>query len=37
QTERSGAMALLKEVDYVELSDRQDFNDKFIEELAFPS
>jgi uncharacterized 2Fe-2S/4Fe-4S cluster protein (DUF4445 family) len=37
QTERSGAMTLLKEVDYVELSDRQDFNDKFIEELAFPS
>ena len=37
QTERSGAMTLLKEVDYVELSDRQDFNDKFVEELAFPS
>jgi uncharacterized 2Fe-2S/4Fe-4S cluster protein (DUF4445 family) len=37
QTERNGAMALLKEVDYVELSDRQDFNDKFVDQLAFPS
>lgn len=36
QTERSGAITLLNEVDYVELSDRQDFNDKFVDQLAFP-
>ncbi|HYO32229.1 MAG TPA: ASKHA domain-containing protein [Nocardioidaceae bacterium] len=35
--ERNGAQALLEEVRYVELSDRQDFNDRFIEQLAFPS
>ena len=34
--ERAGATALLEEVQYVELSDRQDFNDTFVEELAFP-
>ncbi len=34
--ERAGAMALLNEVAYVELSDRTDFNDRFIELLAFP-
>ena len=34
--ERAGALALLKEVTYVELSDRADFNDRFIELLAFP-
>jgi uncharacterized 2Fe-2S/4Fe-4S cluster protein (DUF4445 family) len=34
--ERAGAMALLKEVDYVELSDRGDFNDRFVEQLPFP-
>ncbi|MGB3764748.1 MAG: ASKHA domain-containing protein [Ornithinimicrobium sp.] len=34
--ERAGAMALLDEVVYVELSDRADFNDRFIELLAFP-
>jgi uncharacterized 2Fe-2S/4Fe-4S cluster protein (DUF4445 family) len=34
--ERNGAQALLKEVRYVELSDRPDFNDRFIEQLAFP-
>jgi uncharacterized 2Fe-2S/4Fe-4S cluster protein (DUF4445 family) len=34
--ERSGAAALLEEVEYVELSDRADFNDRFIEQLAFP-
>ena len=34
--ERHGASALLEEIDYVELSDRQDFNDKFVERLAFP-
>jgi uncharacterized 2Fe-2S/4Fe-4S cluster protein (DUF4445 family) len=35
--ERAGALALLHEVDYVELSDRTDFNDRFIDLLAFPS
>ena len=35
--ERHGATALLDEVHYVELSDRGDFNDKFVERLAFPS
>ena len=34
--ERAGALALLKEVEYVELSDRPDFNDKFVDLLAFP-
>jgi uncharacterized 2Fe-2S/4Fe-4S cluster protein (DUF4445 family) len=34
--ERAGAMALLDEVEYVELSDRSDFNDRFIDQLAFP-
>jgi hypothetical protein len=34
--ERAGAMALLEEVTYVELSDRTDFNDRFIDLLAFP-
>lgn len=34
--ERAGALALLEEVTYVELSDRPDFNDRFIELLAFP-
>jgi uncharacterized 2Fe-2S/4Fe-4S cluster protein (DUF4445 family) len=34
--ERAGAVALLEEVRYVELSDRSDFNDRFVEELAFP-
>ena len=33
--ERAGATALLEEVAYVELSDRPDFNDKFVEQLAF--
>ena len=33
--ERAGAMALLEEVTYVELSDRPEFNDKFVEQLAF--
>jgi len=36
QPERNGASALLKEVEYVELSDRKDFNDKFVEQLSFP-
>jgi len=35
--ERHGANALLQEIEYVELSDRSDFNDKFVERLAFPS
>jgi uncharacterized 2Fe-2S/4Fe-4S cluster protein (DUF4445 family) len=33
--ERVGARALLEEVTYVELSDRDDFNDRFVEQLAF--
>jgi uncharacterized 2Fe-2S/4Fe-4S cluster protein (DUF4445 family) len=35
--ERAGALALLEEVRYVELSDRGDFNDAFVEQLAFPA
>ena len=35
--ERSGALTLLEEVRYVELSDRSDFNDRFVDQLAFPS
>ena len=34
--ERDGAQALLEEVRYVELSDRPDFNDRFVDQLAFP-
>ena len=34
--ERAGATTLLEEVQYVELSDRLEFNDRFIELLAFP-
>ena len=34
--ERAGALALLEEVTYVELSDRPDFNDRFIDQLSFP-
>jgi len=34
--ERAGGLALLEEVRYVELSDRADFNDRFVEQLAFP-
>ena len=33
--ERAGAPALLEEVTYVELSDRPDFNDRFVDQLAF--
>ena len=36
QPERNGANALLNEVEYVELSDRADFNDKFVVQLGFP-
>jgi len=35
--ERHGATALLDEIEYVELSDRADFNDRFVDELAFPA
>jgi uncharacterized 2Fe-2S/4Fe-4S cluster protein (DUF4445 family) len=35
--ERNGAQSLLEAIDYVELSDRADFNDKFVERLAFPA
>jgi uncharacterized 2Fe-2S/4Fe-4S cluster protein (DUF4445 family) len=34
--ERHAATAMFDEVEYVELSDREDFNDRFVEELAFP-
>jgi len=34
--ERHGANALLREIEYLELSDRTDFNDRFVDELAFP-
>ena len=33
--DRAAASALLEEVKYVELSDRQDFNDRFITQLSF--
>jgi uncharacterized 2Fe-2S/4Fe-4S cluster protein (DUF4445 family) len=35
--ERAAAQALLEGVQYVELSNRADFNDRFIEQLAFPA
>jgi uncharacterized 2Fe-2S/4Fe-4S cluster protein (DUF4445 family) len=35
-TERAAANAVLEEVEYVELSGRADFNDLFIDQLAFP-
>jgi uncharacterized 2Fe-2S/4Fe-4S cluster protein (DUF4445 family) len=35
--ERTGGLALLEEVRYVELSDRADFNDRFVEQLPFPA
>jgi uncharacterized 2Fe-2S/4Fe-4S cluster protein (DUF4445 family) len=34
--ERAGAVALLDEVNYVELSDRSDFNERFVAQLPFP-
>ena len=34
--ERHAAAAMLDEVEYVELSDRPDFNDRFVEQLSFP-
>jgi uncharacterized 2Fe-2S/4Fe-4S cluster protein (DUF4445 family) len=36
ERERVGAAALLDSVTYVELSDRADFNDRFVEQLPFP-
>ncbi len=35
-TERAAAKAVLDEVEYVELSGRADFNDLFVDQLAFP-
>jgi uncharacterized 2Fe-2S/4Fe-4S cluster protein (DUF4445 family) len=35
--ERAGGLALLEEVRYVELSDRADFNDRFVDQLPFPA
>jgi uncharacterized 2Fe-2S/4Fe-4S cluster protein (DUF4445 family) len=35
--ERKGVQTLLDEVTYVELSDKPEFNDKFVENLSFPS
>ena len=35
--ERAAAAAVLDEVEYVELSGRADFNDLFVDQLAFPS
>jgi uncharacterized 2Fe-2S/4Fe-4S cluster protein (DUF4445 family) len=34
--ERAAATAILEEVEYVELSGRADFNDLFVDRLAFP-
>jgi uncharacterized 2Fe-2S/4Fe-4S cluster protein (DUF4445 family) len=34
--ERAAAQSILDEVEYVELSGRADFNDQFIDQLAFP-
>ena len=34
--ERAEALSLVREVEYVELSGRADFNDLFIDQLAFP-
>jgi uncharacterized 2Fe-2S/4Fe-4S cluster protein (DUF4445 family) len=35
--ERHAATAMFDEVEYVELSDRPDFNDRFVEQLALPA
>ena len=35
--ERHAAAAMLEEVAYIELSDRPDFNDLFVEQLVFPT
>jgi uncharacterized 2Fe-2S/4Fe-4S cluster protein (DUF4445 family) len=34
--ERAAAQSILDEVEYVELSGRTDFNDQFVDQLAFP-
>jgi len=34
--ERHAGRALVDEIEYLELSDRADFNDRFVDELAFP-
>ena len=34
--ERAEARSILDEVEYVELSGRADFNDLFVDQLAFP-
>ncbi len=34
--ERAEAYSILREVEYVELSGRSDFNDMFVDQLAFP-
>jgi uncharacterized 2Fe-2S/4Fe-4S cluster protein (DUF4445 family) len=34
--ERAEAHSILREVQYVELSGRTDFNDAFVDQLAFP-
>ena len=34
--ERAEALSIVREVEYVELSGREDFNDLFIDQLAFP-
>jgi uncharacterized 2Fe-2S/4Fe-4S cluster protein (DUF4445 family) len=34
--ERAEARSIVREIEYVELSGRTDFNDKFIDQLAFP-
>jgi uncharacterized 2Fe-2S/4Fe-4S cluster protein (DUF4445 family) len=36
QQEKNGALSILNQIEYVELSDRKDFNDKFVEQLSFP-
>jgi uncharacterized 2Fe-2S/4Fe-4S cluster protein (DUF4445 family) len=35
-TERAAANSVVDEVEYVELSGRGDFNDLFVDQLAFP-
>ena len=35
--ERHGVTTLLGEIQYVELSDRTDFQDRFVDQLAFPT
>ena len=35
--ERACGLTLLEEVKYVELSDRADFNDRFVDQLSFPA